>query len=123
MHKRKKSHYEAALRIVRYVKNAPAQGLFFPSHNQLESSVFCDDNWGSDFLTKKSITGYCVKLGESMISWKVKEQSTVSRSSAKIEYRSMGIAVAETIWICGLIGELSLIQKQPKKLCCDIRVA
>lgn len=35
-------HLEAAFHIVRYLKNSPGRGLFFPANNELVLQVFCD---------------------------------------------------------------------------------
>ncbi|XP_059292135.1 uncharacterized protein LOC132045559 [Lycium ferocissimum] len=73
--------------------------------------------------TRRSVTGYCVKLGESLISWKSKKQSTVSRSTAEVEYRSMAGTVAELVWIHGLLQELGVHIRQPMDLFCDNKAA
>ncbi|KAG5245555.1 Retrovirus-related polyprotein from transposon [Salix suchowensis] len=39
-----KLHMEAALRVVRYLKGAPARGLFFSSKNDLRLRVYCDSD-------------------------------------------------------------------------------
>lgn len=66
-------HYEVALRIVRYIKASPAQGLFFPSTSDLQLKAFSDSDWATCPETNKSITGFCVFLGPSLISWRSKK--------------------------------------------------
>ncbi|XP_015068912.1 uncharacterized protein LOC107013537 [Solanum pennellii] len=45
--------------------------------------------------TRRSVTGYIVRFGRGLISGKSKKQETVSRSSAKAEFRSMTACAAE----------------------------
>lgn len=69
------------------------------------------------------MTGYLVKLGDSLISWKSKKQRTVSRSPAETEYRSMTGVVAEVTWLVGLLNELKVNVKFLVKLQCDNKAA
>ena len=68
MHQPRKAHMEAAFRVVRYLKNAPGQGLFFSSNNDFRLRAYCDSDWAGCPFTKRSTTGYCVFFGPSLIS-------------------------------------------------------
>lgn len=48
-------------------------------------------------------------LVESLILWKCKKQTTVSKSSAVTEYRAMSSASAEIIWLRRLLCELGVL--------------
>ena len=81
MHSPKISHMEATLRVVRYIKETPGLELFMPSNKGNEMVAYCDSDWGACVETRRSVTGYMIKLGGALVSWKSKKQSTVSRSS------------------------------------------
>ena len=95
MQKPKEEHWEAALRMVRYLKGSPGQGIFLRSDCNLQLQAYCDSDWASCPLTPRSLTGYFVLLGNSPISWKSKKQHTMSRSIAEAEYRSMAATICE----------------------------
>jgi hypothetical protein len=89
MHEPRQQHMAAALRVVRYLKSSPGQGLLLHSNSSLNLRAFCDSDWAGCPITRRSTTGYCVFLGNSLISWRTKRQKTVSLSSAEAEYRAM----------------------------------
>ncbi|KAK3034855.1 hypothetical protein RJ639_032310 [Escallonia herrerae] len=51
-------HWDAALRVLRYLKAVPGLGLFLPANSPLQIYAFCDSNWASCPLTRHAITGY-----------------------------------------------------------------
>ncbi|XP_019260301.1 PREDICTED: uncharacterized protein LOC109238323 [Nicotiana attenuata] len=67
------SHMEAALRIVRYLKASPGLGLLMPATETKQLQAFYDSDWGSCLQTRRSVTGYLVKFGEALVSWKSKK--------------------------------------------------
>ncbi|XP_055803459.1 secreted RxLR effector protein 161-like [Solanum dulcamara] len=108
MHNPKESHMESALRVVRYLKEAPGLGLLMPSQSSNTLTAYCDSDWSAYLETRRSVIGYLVKFGGSLISWKSKKQETISRSSAENEFRSMANCAAEVTWLVNLFKELGV---------------
>lgn len=115
--------WEAALRVVRYLKGNPGQGVLLRSDSNLRLTAYCDSDWATCPITRRSLTGYFVMLGVSPVAWKTKKQHTVSRSSAKAEYRFMATACCELKWLKGLLGFLGVVHNEPMKLYCDSKAA
>lgn len=116
-------HLSAAHRVLRYIKNAPGQGLFYPKGNDLHLNVFSDSDWATCVETRRSITGYCVFLGSALISWKSKKQATISRSSSEAEYRALASTVCEVQWITFILEDLQTPMQKPAVLFCDNKSA
>ncbi|GJU34759.1 putative RNA-directed DNA polymerase [Tanacetum coccineum] len=59
-------------------------------------------------ITRRSITGYSVFLGNNLVSWKSKKRSVVSRSSTEAEFRAMCNVCCEVIWIRKILTDLQV---------------
>ncbi|KAG9447270.1 hypothetical protein H6P81_013398 [Aristolochia fimbriata] len=101
-------HYAAVLHILRYIKGSLFQGLFFGSTSQLHLSAYSDADWAGDVTDRRSTTGYCIFLGDTLISWCSKKQSTVSRSSTEAEYRALANTTSELVWLRWLLSDMGV---------------
>jgi len=88
-------HHQAAMHILRYLKNAPGTGIIFYSQTPIQLKAYSDSDWATCSETRKSITSFSVYLGESLIFWKTKKQQTISRSSFEVEYRTLAATTCE----------------------------
>jgi len=115
----KADHMEAALRVVRYLKSSPGQGILLRSNTPLVLTGWCDSGFDSCPITQRSLTGWFIQLGGSPISWKTKKHDVVSRSSAEAEYRAMADTVSEFLWLRALLPALGISCNEPIMLYSD----
>ena len=54
-----------------------------------------------------------------MVSWKAKKQSTIPRSSAKVEYQAMATTTSELLWLTQLLIHFGFSVSSPTLLFCD----
>ncbi|GKG06004.1 ribonuclease H-like domain-containing protein, partial [Tanacetum coccineum] len=103
MHDPRESHFSALKKILRYVRGTLDYGLqlFFSSTTDLVA--YSDVDRAGCLTTRRSTSGYCVFLGNNLLSLSSKRQPTLSRSSAEAEYRGV---VIETCWLRNLLREL-----------------
>jgi hypothetical protein len=88
-------HLALVKRILRYVKGTLSSGLHIGTGSIDSLTGYSDADWAGCPDTRRSTSGFCVFLGDNLISWSSKRQTTVSRSSAEAEYRAVAHVVAE----------------------------
>ncbi|KAK2990408.1 hypothetical protein RJ640_001740 [Escallonia rubra] len=116
-------HWSAVVRILRYIHGTLSRGLLISSSPDLTLSAYSDADWAGDVSDRRSTTGFCIFLGDSLISWKCKKQSVVSRSSSEAEYRAMANTTAEIVWVRWLLRDMGATQSSPTPMFCDNKSA
>jgi hypothetical protein len=119
MHAPRDSHANMLKRVLRYVKGTIDFGLHLLAAATPQLIAYTDADWAGCPDTRRSTSGFCVYLGNALVSWSSKRQNTVSRSSAEAEYRGIANAVAECSWLRHLLGELHRDVKQATIVYCD----
>ncbi|GKC01431.1 ribonuclease H-like domain-containing protein [Tanacetum coccineum] len=108
MHDPQEPHLLALKRILRYVRGTLDHGLQLHASSMTQLVAYTDADWAGCPITRRSTSGYCVFLGDNLLSWSAKRQVTLSHSSAEAEYRGVANVVAETAWIRNLLRELHI---------------
>jgi len=99
MQEPRKTHWDTTSRVMKYIKGTLGQGLLLTSDNYLNLKAYCDSDWRGCRITRRTVSDYCIFLGNSLVSWKSKKQTNVSRSSVEAEYRAKENACLELTWL------------------------
>ncbi|PKU60283.1 Retrovirus-related Pol polyprotein from transposon TNT 1-94 [Dendrobium catenatum] len=111
-------HFNSLKRLLRYIQGTTHVGI--PLHKaDLKLYGYADADWANDSTDRKSISGYCNMLGKSIISWQVKKQQTVARSSTEAEYRALAAEASEVLWLRRLLVDFHLPSTAPTTIFCD----
>ena len=93
----RESHWQAAHRVLAYLKGTARHRLFFKRNGGLKLEVFTDADFGGSMVDRSSTSTYCSFLGGNLVTWKSKKQSDVALSSAEAEFRALLKGICEAI--------------------------
>lgn len=119
MHDPREHHFSALKRILRYIKGTIRHGIHLYRSTTTGLVAYSDADWAGCPSSRRSTSGYCVFLGDNLISWSSKRQPTISRSSAEAEYRGVANAVSETTWLRTLLMEMKISLPKATIVYCD----
>ncbi|XP_074336350.1 putative mitochondrial protein AtMg00240 [Apium graveolens] len=66
-------HLQAAYNMVKHLKGIVGQGLFFSADHSLQLTAYSNSDWGGCAESRRSLTGYCIMLGSSLVPCKCKK--------------------------------------------------
>ncbi|KAL2243493.1 UNVERIFIED_CONTAM: hypothetical protein Sindi_0467300, partial [Sesamum indicum] len=103
------AHWHAVLHVVCYFKGSPTKDFLFPSY----LVTYCVADWRSCVGSHHFLSRFCIFFGDALVSWKMKKQCTVSRSSAEAEYHSMGPTICKFKWISYILCDFGTVVLRP----------
>jgi len=95
----RETHLTVVKRIFRYLKGTTNLGLMYKKSSDYKLVGFCDADYGGDRIERKSTSGNCQFLGENLISWACKRQTTIALSTAEAEYISAASCCTQLLWM------------------------
>ena len=100
-------HFTAVKRILPYLKGTVTLGIQF-TRGPFTLTAYSDADWAGDTCDRRSVSGYCLFMGNNPIAWCAKKQATVARSSTESEYRCLAHTAAELSWLRMLFKDLQI---------------
>lgn len=82
----KQSHLLVVKGILRYLKGTSDFGLWYPKDSTLTVTAYTDVDWARSIDDQKSTSGNEFFLGDCLVSWLSKKQSSISFSIAEAKY-------------------------------------
>ena len=86
MHAPRTSHFQAANRVLRYLKGTLVLRITYKTTGKIDLILYTDSDFLGSKVDCRSTTRYCTILGGNLITWRSKKQSVVSKSSTKVEF-------------------------------------
>jgi len=121
--KARRKHWEAAKRVLRYLKGTATHGVTLGGTNPIQLQAYADASWADDLQDRKSTLGYCTFLGAGPISWKSGKSSAVAQSTAESEYYAAGEAAKEVVHLRQLLQTMGFQQPMPTPFGSDSQAA
>lgn len=101
-------HQQAVKHILRYIRGTIDYGLVYANETNSRTLYgFSDSDLAGDVFDRRSTGGMCFYLNRSLISWSSQKQMVVALSSCEAEYMAATAAATQSIWLRGLMSEIS----------------
>lgn len=104
--------FKYLLRVLKYLYCTSSKRLVF-NPNDDELIGYADADWANCMNSRKSISGWCFKLYDCLISWSSKKQQLVALSSTEAELISLSNCVCDVLWLIRLLADLGMSFNKP----------
>ena len=114
------THYQAGIRVLRYLKHTKNYGLVFNGTNsEISYDVYSDAAFGNKDENRISVTGYALRIANAVIAYKSCIQKNITLNTAEAETVAHSEAARESQWLSQLFSEIGITPKQPIDFYCD----
>ncbi|CAL9000091.1 unnamed protein product, partial [Prunus brigantina] len=106
----KESHHKAVKRIIKYVNSTTDFGLWYSKQDNTALLGYCDSDYAGCVDDRKSTSGGCFFVGQNLVSWLSKKQTSVALSSTESEYIAAGNCCTQLIWMKQMLRDYGIIE-------------
>src|SRR5271156_5944418 len=115
----RESHLQEVKRIFRYLKGTTELGLWYPRGQELTLTAYTDADWAGDIDDRKSTSGGAFYIGECLVAWLSKKQSSISLSTAEAEYIAAAACCTQVLWMKQTLQDVHIQFEDPILILCD----
>jgi hypothetical protein len=106
-------------RIFIYLKGTKEFGLWYPKGKDLSLIAYTDADWASFIDDRRSTSGEAFYLGECLVPWLRKKQSSVSLSTVKVDYIAAAGCCTQDLWMKQNLIDIQDEYDEPIPIYCD----
>ncbi|XP_071906097.1 secreted RxLR effector protein 161-like [Coffea arabica] len=101
-------HFQAAKKILRYVKGTVDYGIRFSQVRNFNFHDFSDSDWVGCADDMRSTSGYYFTFEFGIFSWCSKKRDVIAQSTTEAEYVATVATVNQALWIRKLMTDLHI---------------
>ena len=105
MHLPRNSHFQAANRVLRYLKGTIGFGLTYRKVGKIDLILYTNSDFAGSRVDYRSTMGYCTFLGGNLVTWRSKKQNLISKSSIEAKFCAMSMGIDEVMRIRNILDE------------------
>eukprot|EP00253_Pinus_taeda_P006314 PITA_06314 len=106
MERPKEAHWQAAKRILRYVKGTKRFDILYNVLEHSDLVGYTDSDWAGSVDDRKSTSSYVFHMDSGAISWASKKQPIVALSTTEAEYVAATAAACQAVWMRRMLRSL-----------------
>ena len=88
-------------------------GLWYRKGQDFTLKVFTDADWAGSVDDRKSTSGEELLMGNCLVSWSSKKQSSISLSTTEVEYIVVASCCTQVIWMRQTLEDLLVKYEHP----------
>lgn len=111
-------HWKACLHLLRYIRGTLLYGISFRK-GSADLAIYTDADFANCPDIRRYYTGYVLRIGTAVVSWRSSKQPTVSSSTTEAESKALYEGIQEATWFAILLSSIGRPAKSSLPVLCD----